>query len=78
MCYRICEKAGVFTQVGREKKKMIPHKLRHSFAIDLLKSGDFNIRDVQELLDHSSISTTQVYMHVTIDDMAKKFKKERA
>lgn len=74
MCYRISEKARVFIQDGREKKKVSPHKLRHSFATDLLKSGDFNIREVQELLGHSSISTTQIYTHVTIDEMAKKFK----
>lgn len=75
MCYRISEKAGVYIQDGKEKKKVSPHKLRHSFATDLLKSGDFNIREVQELLGHSSISTTQIYTHVAIDEMAKKFKK---
>lgn len=74
MCYRISEKAGVYIQDGREKKKVSPHKLRHSFATDLINSGDFNIREIQELLGHNNISTTQIYTYVSIAEMAKKFK----
>lgn len=63
---RYAQLAGLQHSIG-------PHTLRHTYAVHLLKGGA-DLRAVQELLGHESIATTQVYTHLDIEEVARKYR----
>ncbi len=64
---RIFEMFRKFLQIER---KLTPHKIRHSFATHLLQQG-VNLRIIQELLGHKTINSTEIYTHVSNQQLAK-------
>ena len=73
MLYRISHRAGVYLQNGKNKKPVNPHAFRHTYATELLEEG-FGIHEVQQLLGHSDIKTTSIYLSVRPVKLAEKIR----
>lgn len=58
-----------FEKAGLDSSLYSPHKLRHTAATLMYKDGDVDIRTLQELLGHTSLSTTQIYTHIKNEDL---------
>lgn len=67
MVGRYARRAGIERRIG-------PHALRHTYATDLLRSGRFNLREVQHLMRHDDVRTTTIYTHLVDGELLAKLR----
>ena len=64
----VYERVKTYAQKSRIPKSVSPHKLRHTFATHLVKAG-VGLVTIRDLLGHRLITSTQVYLHTTAQDL---------
>lgn len=57
-----------YAKIARIDRNVNPHMLRHTFAVGFLKAGG-NLRTLQRILGHTSLTTTQIYLDITAQDV---------
>lgn len=70
----IYERVRTNARRAQIQKRVSPHRLRHTFATHLVKAGE-EIRTIQELLGHRLITSTQIYLRVTAEDLRRAARK---
>ena len=63
----------VYLQMAGLPMSITPHKLRHGFATHLI-NADADLRAVQEMMGHASLSTTQIYTHLSLKNISKAYR----
>jgi len=66
----VYQRVRLHAQKARIGKRVSPHRLRHTFATHLVKAG-VDIVTVRDLLGHRLITSTQIYLHMTAEDLRK-------
>jgi integrase/recombinase XerD len=61
---------------GNTRTKVSPHILRHSMAVNILKAGTMNVRELQDFLGHHSLSVTEEYLKIASDDHVDTYKEK--
>lgn len=70
MVYNVVHSA--MASSGVHAARLSPHVMRHSFATDML-SGGASLNSVQQLLGHASLATTQIYTHISLEELRKNY-----
>jgi integrase/recombinase XerD len=64
----VYERVRTWSRIARIRKRVSPHRLRHTFATHLVKAG-VSLVAIRDLLGHRLITSTQIYLHVTAEDL---------
>jgi len=65
----IYERVKTYARISRIPKRVSPHRLRHTFATHLVKTGKTHLVTIRDLLGHRCLTSTQIYLHVSAQDL---------